>query len=500
MSSVWLWLAFEARPLGAVDIYVLPVTASATPPPSTIAITASTKPFPGRNPAPPLPTTRPRDRRPPATAMPISSTHAGRLGTGPARAPAPARWSPYARSSVPEPQGGRGGAKASRPPLRLDPATERLLGPAQKAAPSGSRRRAEPAAPDGASAAPAGRSRGGEMTSPEPVLKPKPKPDAGIDAPPVKKPRCSGGGGFVFLCALAGHTAAISGISVPRCSDKLYSGSVDGSIRVWDRNSGKCIDVIKLGGKVGCMITHGPWVFIGIPKSVEAWNTQTGMKLSLQGPSGLVCSMTITDGMLFAGTGDGRIMAWKFPSKESNMEPVSILTGHQRPVISLSISATRLYSGSLDKTIKVWDLMTLQCVQTLSEHKAPVTSVLCWDEKLLSCSLDKTVKLWTLSESGDLQVKYTNAEEHGLRTLFGMHRVGKTPVLFCSLHNSNCIRQLDLPSFEEVGTLSSKKEVRTIELADGGPLFTGDCSGELKVWRWALQQDQDQEAASAAHS
>ncbi|XP_039811407.1 zinc finger CCCH domain-containing protein 17-like isoform X4 [Panicum virgatum] len=343
--------------------------------------------------------------------MPISSTLAARLGTGPARAPAPARWSPYARSSVPEPQGGRGGAKASRPPLRLDPATARLLGPAQKVEPSGSRRRPEPAAPGAASAAPAGRSRGGEMTSPEPVL--KPKPDAVYDTPPVEKRRCIGGGGFVFLCALAGHTEAISGISVPRCSDKLYSGSVDGSVRVWDRNSGKCVDVIKMGGKVGCMITHGPWVFIGIPKSVEAWNTQTGTKLSLQGPSGLVCSMTVTDGMLFAGTGDGRIMAWKFPSKQSNMEPVSILTGHQRAVISLSISATRLYSSSLDKTIKVWDLMTLKCVQTLSEHKAAVTSVLCWDEKLLSCSLDKTVKLWTLSESGNLQVKYTHAEEHG---------------------------------------------------------------------------------------
>jgi len=90
--------------------------------------------------------------------------------------------------------------------------------------------------------------------------------------------------------------------------------------------------------------------------------------------------MTVTDGMLFAGTGDGRIMAWKFPCKQSNMEPVSILTGHQRAVISLSISATRLHSSSLDKTIKVWDLMTLKCVQTLSEHKAAVTSVLCWDE------------------------------------------------------------------------------------------------------------------------
>ncbi|RCV25028.1 hypothetical protein SETIT_5G133600v2 [Setaria italica] len=427
--------------------------------------------------------------------MPISSTLTARLGTGPA--PAAARWSPYARPSVPEPQGGRGGAKASRTAMRLDPATARLLASAQKAALSGSSRRVKSAAPDAAPAAPARRSRGDEAARPEPDPKPEPEPEAGDNTPTLEKRRASGGGGFVFLRALAGHTEAISGFSVPRGSDKLYSGSVDGSVRVWDRNSGKCVDVIKMGGKVGCMITHGPWVFIGIPKSVEAWNTQTGMKLSLQGPSGLVCSMTVTGEMLFAGTGDGRIIAWKFPSKESNIEPVAILSGHQRAVISLSISATRLYSGSLDKTIRVWDLMTMQCLQTLSEHKAAVTSVLCWEDKLLSCSLDRTVKVWTLSESGNLQVRYTYAEEHGLRTLFGMHRVGKTPVLLCSLHNRNRIRLLDLPSFQEVGTLFSNKEVRTIELADGGPLFTGDCSGELKVWRWAPQ---DQEAAPAAQA
>ncbi|ONM18856.1 Zinc finger CCCH domain-containing protein 59 [Zea mays] len=178
--------------------------------------------------------------------------------------------------------------------------------------------------------------------------------------------------------------AAIGGISMPSGSNKLYSGSVDGSVRIWDYNSG------KMGGKVSCMITHGPWVLIGIPKGDFAWykalNTKTGMKLRFQGPSSLVCSMAITNEMLFAGTGDGRIMAWRFPAKDSNTEPVLILSGHQRPVISLSILARRLYSGSLDKSIK------------------------------------------------------------GLRTLFGMHRVGKTPVLFCSLHNSNCVRLLDLPS------------------------------------------------------
>ncbi|TVU21452.1 hypothetical protein EJB05_31085, partial [Eragrostis curvula] len=422
--------------------------------------------------------------------MPISSTLAARLSSGPS--PATARWSPYARPSVHEARGGA--AKASRPPLRLDSATARLLGPSQKAAPSGSGRRSEVGS-SVAVAAPAGRRPGSEMRNQEPKPKPNPNPAEGDEKPPTEE-KSRGDGGFVFHCTLAGHTEAISGISLPLGSDKLYSGSADGSVRVWDCNTGKCVDVIEMGGKVGCMITHGPWVFIGIPKSVEAWNTQTGTKLSLQGPSGLVCSMTITNEMLFAGTGDGRIVAWNFSSKEISVEPVAILSGHERPVISLSVSTTSLFSGSLDKTIKVWDLTTLQCVQTLCEHKAAVTSVLCWDQKLLSCSLDKTVKVWTLSESGSLQVQHTHAEEHGLRTLFGMHRVGMTPFLFCSLRNSNCIRLFDLPSFNQMGTLFSKNEVRTIELHDVGMLFTGDCAGELKVWRWVPLEEETASAAS----
>jgi F-box/WD-40 domain protein 7 len=63
--------------------------------------------------------------------------------------------------------------------------------------------------------------------------------------------------------------------------------------------------------------------------------------------------MTIKDELLFAGTGDGRIMAWNFPAKESNLRPVAILSGHERQVISLSVSETRLYSASVDKTIRV---------------------------------------------------------------------------------------------------------------------------------------------------
>jgi F-box/WD-40 domain protein 7 len=52
---------------------------------------------------------------------------------------------------------------------------------------------------------------------------------------------------------------------------------------------------------------------------------------------------------------------------------------------------------------------------------------------------------------------------------------------------SNCISSF---RFDERGKLSSKKEVKTIELAAGGFLFTGDGAGELKVWVWSPQNEE----------
>lgn len=32
--------------------------------------------------------------------------------------------------------------------------------------------------------------------------------------------------------------------------------------------------LINLGGVVGCVISEGPWVFVGLPNAVKAWSTQ----------------------------------------------------------------------------------------------------------------------------------------------------------------------------------------------------------------------------------
>jgi len=252
---------------------------------------------------------------------------------------------------------------------------------------------------------------------------------------------------------------------------------------MWDCQTGQCAGVITMGREVGCMISEGPWLFVGIPDAVKVWNMQTAAEMNLTGPTGQVYALAVASELLFAATQDGRILAWRFSAATNCFEPAASLDGHKLAVVSLIVGGMRLYSASMDKTIRVWDLATLQCIQTLSDHTDVVMSVLCWDQFLLSCSLDQTIKVWAATESGNLEVTYTHKEEQGALTLSGMPDAQSKPVLLCSL-NDNTVRLYDLPSFSDRGRIFSKQEIRAIQMGPGGLFFTGDGTGELKVWQW----------------
>ena len=84
---------------------------------------------------------------------------------------------------------------------------------------------------------------------------------------------------------------------------------------------------------------------------------------------------------------------------------IRTLTGHQRFVSSVAISADRhtLASGSSDWTIKLWNLKTGDLLRTLTGHKNIVWSVAISadGQTLASGSWDQTIRLWNV-KTGDL--------------------------------------------------------------------------------------------------
>ncbi|PSS24341.1 Zinc finger CCCH domain-containing protein [Actinidia chinensis var. chinensis] len=293
------------------------------------------------------------------------------------------------------------------------------------------------------------------------------------------------GNGFSMVAKLEGHTKAVTGITLPSGSDKLYTSCKDKTVRVWDCNTCQCVDVVNLLGEIGSLISEGPWVFVGLPNAVKAWNIQTQAELTLSGPVGQVYTMVVDNGVLFAGTRDGTILAWKSSSQTNCPELAASMKGHSGGVVSLVTGANnRLYSGSMDHTIRVWDCNTFECIHTLNGHTDVVMSVLCWDSYLLSCSLDGTIKVWCATEDGGIEVCYTHKEEHGVLALCGIHDAEAKPILLCSCNDSS-VRLYDLPSFAERGRLFAKREVRLIQIGPAGLFFTGDATGQLAVWKLA---------------
>lgn len=64
------------------------------------------------------------------------------------------------------------------------------------------------------------------------------------------------------------------------------------------------------------------------------------------------------------------------------------LRSHQGNVTCVQLDELKIVSGSTDKTLKVWDLRTGECMNTISVG-SPVTSLM-FDEKRLIVAAEKT--------------------------------------------------------------------------------------------------------------
>lgn len=70
------------------------------------------------------------------------------------------------------------------------------------------------------------------------------------------------------------------------------------------------------------------------------------------------------------------------------------LFGHVEGVWSVDADTLRIVSASHDRTVKIWDRDTAQCQTTLVGHRRAVTTVALGDDKIISGSDDGDVRVW----------------------------------------------------------------------------------------------------------
>ncbi|KAF5342770.1 hypothetical protein D9758_017027 [Tetrapyrgos nigripes] len=216
----------------------------------------------------------------------------------------------------------------------------------------------------------------------------------------------------------------------------LLSGGCDKTLKLWDVESGACLYTFEgHEGTVRCLnVLHG-WEPNGVmgraiavsgsrDGTLRVWDLRRGSGVSAERgilrshPSPSPIRVLDTCGhIVVSGGDDGVVRVWDLGPLISSPSPSSpsgasypspffeatatttretgnghasgeggedgmgartcrhILTGHRFPIYSLAFDGVRIVSGSLDTTVRVWDVLTGTCISILSNHTSLVCQV-----------------------------------------------------------------------------------------------------------------------------
>jgi len=98
--------------------------------------------------------------------------------------------------------------------------------------------------------------------------------------------------------------------------------------------------------------------------------------------------------VLISGSLDNTIKIWDVETGKATRT----LFGHIEGVWAVACDKLRLVSGSHDRTIKVWNREEGKCTTTLFGHRGPVTCIGLGEDKIVSGSDDGDVRIWSFSD------------------------------------------------------------------------------------------------------
>ncbi|KAJ3307708.1 protein with putative role during mitosis [Blyttiomyces sp. JEL0837] len=246
------------------------------------------------------------------------------------------------------------------------------------------------------------------------------------------------------------HELGINSVLVDEHAARLYSGSDDRNIAVYDLNSGENIDTWHgVGiGSVSTIVSVAPAnsgggmtvlpggepqgpaggfiVSASSDGSVCLWDTATGECLENGSASAHeVTSLAVVGGRLYSAGNDRVIHEWdmatwksgrafrghqgyvsciigtmgtgEIPDENSPAAPVEgeegYLSNGEPP------GGPRLFSGSWDGTVRVWDLVGGHCIGIIKAHERSINCMVLGDQgRLCTASGDGSIKIWDISK------------------------------------------------------------------------------------------------------
>jgi len=227
---------------------------------------------------------------------------------------------------------------------------------------------------------------------------------------------------FSLSKVLNAHRSVIWSVKFSPDGNWLASGSVDSTIKVWNKENGDLILTIKQPEGVTSIDVSPDGNYIASASydaKIRLWKLPEGSLVKeFIGHAGTVWSVSFSpDGKALASCGqDSTVKLWDIESGKLGR----IFQGHTLNVwdVKFSPDGHTLASGSFDKTVRIWNVNDGKLLQILTKHNEAVVALAFSPDgqKLVSTSDDKTIKLWNTS---DWSLTYSlEAPEHNQAAAF----------------------------------------------------------------------------------
>ena len=234
-----------------------------------------------------------------------------------------------------------------------------------------------------------------------------------------------------------------------------------------------------LGDSFGILNHSNRYIACSYGKMIKKWNLESNECVAtLEGhTNGIFCLEKIDKNRFASGSLDRTIKIWD--SKRYTCLK-TLITDHQYGVKCIrSLTSNLIVSGSRGD-IKIWNLDSGECLQILNGHSGWISDLVYLPNgNLVSCSDDTTIKVWDLAR-GEC-IKSIAGHSYGINCLL-LLRDGQ----LASCSDDETIRIWNMESGECVKILQGHSHwVCRLEQLESGELVSCSADSTIKIWNFS---------------